>query len=592
MENVTLSMKLVAVVMGQEPADIVIQNGIWACVQSGEFIPNIDVAILGQHVAYVGEDASFAIGNLTNVIDAKGRYLVPGFLDAHLHVESSMLTIHEFVRAILPFGTTGFFADPHEIANVFGLNGIRLMVDEAKDQPIHIWIQVPSCVPSAPGFETPGAHLYPSEISEALGWPGIIGLGEVMNFPGIIQGNNALHEEINSAQKAKKKISGHYASTDLGRSFHAYVAAGPQDDHEGTRVEDAIHRVRQGMKVMLRYGSAWHDVAQGVRAITQENIDPRHFLLCTDDCHCGTILLEGHMNRAIVQAIKNGIPPITALQMATINTAEHFGVADEVGMIAAGRFADILLVSDLENITVDTVIAKGKLVVDKRELLLRPSPYKYPDWVTHSVHIPHSIKPADFKIEIGQSNITANVIGIIENQAPTLHLTIPILSKNGEVTADIDRDLVKVAVIDRHLNSGKIQLGLVNGFGLTESCAIATTVAHDAHQLIVIGTNDEYMASAVNILRQKGGGQVVIINGEIVGIVDLPIAGLMSSSNASFVANQAISVVKGFYQCGCKLNNPNMQLSLLALVVIPELRISDYGIVDVKNMKLIPLINE
>jgi adenine deaminase len=339
------SRNLVDVAMGRKPADLVIRKGRWVCVQSGEIIPDTDVAVLGERIAYVGPDAAYTVGDRTTIIEAQDQFLAPGLLDGHMHVESGMLTVTEFVRAVIPHGTTAMFVDPHEIANVFGLKGVRLMVEEASHQPIHVWVQVPSCVPSAPGLETPGASIGPQDVAEAMTWDGIIGLGEVMNFPGVYFGDEKMHAEMAATRKAGKVIGGHYASPDLGMPFHGYVAGGPQDDHEGTRMEDAVARVRQGMKAMLRYGSGWHDVAEGVRAITEMGLDPRHFILCTDDSHSETLVNEGHVNRAVKQAIQHGIPPITALQMVTLNTAEHFGMARDLGMIAPGRFADIILVS-------------------------------------------------------------------------------------------------------------------------------------------------------------------------------------------------------------------------------------------------------
>ncbi len=259
--------------------------GEWVCVQSGEIIPNTDIAVKGERIAYVGPDASHTIHSTTQVIEADGMYLVPGLLDGHMHVESGMLTVTEFVRAVIPHGTTGMFIDPHEIANVFGLKGVRLMVDEAAVQPIHVWVQMPSCVPSAPGLETPGASIGPEDVAEAMTWEGIIGLGEVMNFPGVFSGDAQMHAEMAATRLAGKVIGGHYASPDLGLPFHGYVAGGPEDDHEGTRLEDAVARVRQGMKAMLRFGSAWHDVDAQVRAVTELGMDPRNFILCTDDSH-------------------------------------------------------------------------------------------------------------------------------------------------------------------------------------------------------------------------------------------------------------------------------------------------------------------
>ncbi len=586
-----ISRSLVDVAMGRVQADLVIRDGVWVCVQSGEFIPHTDIAIKSERIAFVGGDASHTIGEKTRLIDARGAYLVPGLLDAHMHVESGMLTVTEFVRAVIPHGTTGMFIDPHEIANIFGLKGVRLMVDEAAAQPIHVWVQMPSCVPSAPGLETPGATIGPAEVAEAMTWDGIIGLGEVMNFPGVFLGDEKMHAEMAEARQAGKVIGGHYASPDLGLPFHGYVAGGPEDDHEGTRLEDAVQRIRQGMKAILRQGSGWKDVAVQVGALTELGLDSRHFMLCTDDSHSETLVNEGHVDRALREAIRAGVPPLTAIQMTTLNTAEHFGVSRQVGMIAPGRYADILLVKDLEHFLPDTVIAKGKVVAQEKNLTLEMSPYPYPDWVKDSVHLQRPLTAEDFRLPVsGTGVVQANVIGIIENQAPTHHFMHEMPIVDGEIRVDMERDIAKIAVVDRHYGSGRIQVGLVQGFGFNVPCAIASTVAHDSHNLIVTGTSEHDMALAANELKRVGGGQVVISDGKIIGLVDLPIAGLMSDERADKVSRKAATVLEGFKACGCLLNNPNMQLSLLALVVIPELRISDLGLVDVTKFDFVPVV--
>lgn len=593
LDEMSISRSLVAVAMGRAPADVVLRDGKWVCVQSGEIIPHTDVAIKGERIAYVGDDASHTVGEGTQIIDAEGRFLVPGLLDAHMHVESGMLTVTEFVRAVIPHGTTGMFIDPHEIANVFGIDGVRLMVDEAAVQPIHVWVQMPSCVPSAPGLETPGAQIGPAEVAEAMTWQGIIGLGEVMNFPGVFLGDEKMHAEMAEARRMGKVIGGHYASPDLGRAFHGYVAGGPEDDHEGTRLEDAVQRVRQGMKAILRQGSGWHDVATQVRALTELGLDSRHFLLCTDDSHSETLVNEGHVDRALRVAVQSGVPPVTAIQMATLNTAEHFGVSRQVGMIAPGRYADILLVNDLEKFSAEIVIAKGRMVAQGRKLSIELGAYPYPDWVKQSVHLKRQLTVQDFRLEApGAGRVKAHVIGIIENQAPTRHLVYELPVVNGEVVGDMASDIAKIAVVERHQGTGRVQVGLVHGFGFNVPCAIATTVAHDSHHLIVVGTREIDMALAANKLAHVGGGQVVVRDGEVIGLVELPIAGLMSSERAEVVARKAQSVLEGFRACGCTLNNPNMQLSLLALVVIPELRISDLGLVDVTKFVFIPVLEK
>lgn len=583
---------LVDVAMGRQPADLVIQHGQWVNVQSGEILPNYDVAVKGERIAFVGEDASHTIGAGTKVVDAKGKFMVPGLLDAHMHVESGMITVTEFVRAVAPNGTTGMFVDPHEIANVFGLKGVRLMVDESADQPIHVWVQVPSCVPSAPGLETPGSSIGPEDVAEAMTWDGIIGLGEMMNFPGVFLGDEKMLAEMEATSIAGKVVGGHYASPDLGLPFHGYVAGGPEDDHEGTRKEDAVARVRQGMKVMMRLGSAWHDVATQVRAVLDDGLDPRHFILCTDDSHSETLVKDGHMDRVVRHAIAQGLPPIRAIQMATINTAEHFNQDREMGMIAPGRYADILLVEDLAAFEVGAVYAKGNLIAESGKLLVDLPVFPYPAWATQSVNLGRPLTTDDFRlgVEMEDGTAVANVIGVIENQAPTKHLQLEVLVVDGEIPVDIAADLAKIALVERHKGTGGVQVGLVSGFGFDKPCGLATTVAHDSHHMIVVGTNEADMAMAANKLAEINGGQVVVSEGEVLGMVELPIAGLMSNERAEVVAEKAATVLEGFVKCGCTLNNPNMQLSLLALVVIPELRISDLGLVDVTKFEFIPVI--
>ncbi|MGD0574387.1 MAG: adenine deaminase [Anaerolineales bacterium] len=585
------SRRLVDCAMGRLAADLLIHQGQWVSVQSGEIVPGTDVAVLGARIAYVGPDASHCIGPNTQLIEARGRFLVPGLIEGHVHVESGMVTISEFVNAVLPHGTTAMMIDPHEIANVFGLQGVRTMVDEAAVQPIHVWVQMPSCVPSAPGMETPGANIGPAEVAEAMTWPGIIGLGEVMNFPAVVDGDEKIHAEMDAARHAGKVIGGHYPSPDLSLPFHGYAAGGPEDDHEGTRAEDAVARVRQGMRAMLRYGSAWHDVEAQVKVITEQNLDPRHFLLVTDDAHAGTLVGEGHMDRVVRHAVKCGLAPLVALQMATLNAAEHFGVSHEIGQIAPGRYADILLVGDLEAMDVQLVIVGGVRAAEEGKMLLPPSGFRYPSKYRRSVHLIRNLVPEDFAVRSRAKAVTeAHVIGVIENQAPTRHLRLPLRVQEGLVQIRPDGEVAKVGLVERHLRTGRIQVGFVHGFGFNVPCAVASTVAHDCHHLLVVGTDDSQMAMAGNALAKLGGGILVVREGKVRAAVELPIAGLMSEEPAGDVAHKMSAVLEEFRACGCRMANANMQLSLLALVVIPELRISDLGLVDVERFEFVPAV--
>ena len=578
---------LVNVAMGRKPADLVVRGGRWVNVHSGEVIDGTDLAVIDGRFAWCGPDAGHCVGEGTEIVEADGRYLVPGLCDGHMHVESGMLTVTEFVRAVVPHGTTTMFVDPHEIANVLGLDGVRMMHDEALEMPINVFVQMPSCVPSAPGLEHAGASLGPQEIAQAMSWPNIVGLGEVMNFPGVAANDQTMVGAIAATMAAGKTVGGHYASPDLGIAFHGYVAGGPQDDHEGTRAEDAVARVRQGMKAMLRLGSAWYDVAEQIKAVTEHGLDPRNFILCTDDCHSGTLVREGHMDRVVRHAVARGLAPVTAIQMATLNTAQHFRLERELGSIAPGRRADFLLVSDLAELTIDQVWARGVKMADRGALIGEIAPYGYPAAARNTVRLGKRLTAADFLIEapVNAGRVDVRVIGVIENQAPTRALEATLKVEGGVARMDRANDVCQIALVERHRGTGAVTNGFVSGFGYTEDCAMASTVAHDSHHMVVVGTDRDDMAKAANLLGEVGGGVVMVSKGEVLALVELPIAGLMSDARAETVAARADALGAAMRQMGCTLNNAYMQHSLLALIVIPELRISDVGLVDVRTFE-------
>ncbi|MEL6999349.1 MAG: amidohydrolase family protein, partial [Pseudomonadota bacterium] len=473
--------RLIEVASGRGTADLVILGGTWVNVHSGELLLGTDVAIADGRFAYCGLDASAMIGPDTRIIDAEGRFMVPGLCDAHMHVESGMLTISQFVRAVVPHGTTSMFIDPHEIANVLGLPGVRLMHDEALVQPINVMVQMPSCAPSAPGLETTGCELGPADVVEAMTWPNIVGLGEMMNFPGVANGDPNMLGEVAATQAAGKTVGGHYASPDLGPAFHAYVAGGPADDHEGTREIDAMTRVRQGMRAMLRLGSAWYDVEAQITAITEKGLDPRNFVLCTDDCHSGTLVNDGHMNRVVRHAIDCGVEPMTAIQMATINTATHFGLERELGSITPGRRADMILTSDIENLPIEMVIARGVVAAEDGNIRIPGARFTYPPEAYDTVKVRRELGTRDFDIvaPLGTGTTDVRVIGVVENQAPTKALKATLQVKEGVVQMDRERDICQVALVERHRATGSVAHGFVSGFGYDSSCALASTVAHD-----------------------------------------------------------------------------------------------------------------
>ena len=581
--------QLIEVAAGRAHADLVLKNGTWVNVHTRECLPSHDIAIKAGRIACVVPDAGYCTGPDTEIIEAEGRFMIPGLCDGHMHIESGMLTPAEFARAVIPHGTTTMFTDPHEIANVLGLNGVRMMHDEALMQPVNIFTQMPSCAPSAPGLETTGWEITPEDVTEAMAWPGIIGLGEMMNFPGVANADPKMLAEIAATQRAGKTVGGHYASPDLGPDFAAYVAGGPADDHEGTQEADAIARTRQGMRSMLRLGSAWYDVESQITAITEKGLDPRNFILCTDDCHSGTLINDGHMNRVVRHAIECGCDPLVALQMATLNTAAHFGLERELGSLTPGRRADVILTSDLRTLPIEHVIARGVTVAMKGEITVDCPHYDWPDAARHTVKLGETLVADDFAVEApsGKNAVTANVIGVVENRAPTKALKKDLPVRDGLVQSE--GDVCQIALVERHKATGGVTNAFVSGFGYNGPMAMASTVAHDSHHMIVVGTDRAHMALAANRLAEVGGGVTLWRDGVEQALVELPIAGLMSDSPAAEVAAKADALGRAMQEAGCTLNNAYMQHSLLALVVIPELRISDLGLVDVRTFDFIPV---
>jgi adenine deaminase len=421
-------------------------------------------------------------------------------------------------------------------------------------------------------------------------WPGIIGLGEMMNFPGVSGGDPQMLAEMAATQRAGKTVGGHYASPDLGPAFAAYVAGGPADDHEGTCEADAIARMRQGMRSMIRLGSAWYDIETQITAITEKGLDSRNMILCTDDCHSGTLVNEGHMNRAVRHAIECGCDPLVALQMATINTATHFGLERDIGSLTPGRRADVILTSDLKTLPIEQVIARGKIVSNNGVISVTCPHLDWPSSARQTVHLGKTLRATDFEVTAptGSNSVTANVIGVVENQAPTKALKRDLPVKDGLVQSH--GDTCQIALVERHQATGGVVNAFVSGFGYEGPMAMASTVAHDSHHMIVVGTDRENMALAANRLAEVGGGITLFKDGVEQALVELPIAGLMSDEPATTVAAKADKLMAAMVDCGCTLNNAYMQHSLLALVVIPELRISDLGLVDVRTFEFIPVI--
>ncbi len=583
--------ELVACATGKVPADVVIRTGRLVNVITGEILDGMDVAVRLGRIALVG-DVSLCIGKDTKVIDAEGFYLVPGFLDGHLHIESSMVTVSQFARAVLPCGTTAVFMDPHEIANVLGMDGIRLMIEEGRNLPLKVYATMPSCVPAAPGLEDAGAKITPSDVRCAMAWDEVVGLGEMMNFPGVLARDEDVMSKIAETLKAGKVVTGHYASPDLGPNLSAYASCGIISDHESVTWQESLAKLRLGMYAKLREGSGWRDIKATVKSYTETGVDPRRIVLVTDDVHPDTLLTLGHVNHVVRRAIEEGTPPVVAIQMATINAAECFGMSCDLGSITPGKFADILFIRDLADPRPEKVMADGEIVAENGRMLVEFPRQTYPEYATGSVCLARPVIRDDFSVKAGVSgkNVRIRVIQVTEGQAVTKHIEAELTPDgNGEIHASRDEDLAKVAVIERHKATGTMALGFVKGFGL-QSGAVASTVAHDSHNLLVVGMDDGDMVVAANTLAEAGGGMVVVKDGKVLAILPLPIAGLMSDEPVEEVQSNVDRLAQAWKALGCQLASPFMTMALLSLPVIPELRITNRGLVDVTEFRHVPLV--
>ena len=580
---------LIAVAMGRQPADLIIRGASLVNTCTREVQRGIDVAVFRGRIALVGS-ADRCRGPETAVVEAAGRFLTPGFMDGHVHVESSMVTVTQYAAAVLPHGTTAVFMDPHEIANVLGLEGVRLMAAEGKNLPLRVYTTVPSCVPAAPGLEDAGAALGPDEIEEALAWDDCAGLGEMMNVPGVLAGDPQILKAIRATHMSGKAATGHYALPVTDQDLSAYAAAGINSCHESTRAEDALAKMRLGMYAMMREGSAWRDLHAVLPSL--KGIDSRLALLVSDDTHPNTLLECGHLDHILRRAVAEGIDPLAAVQMVTTNTAACFGLTRDLGSIAPGKCADmVLLQGSLEEFRADLVFVNGCLVARAGRLTADLTPYPFPPSARQSVHLAHPLNPNDFRLTAPGSRARARVrvIGVVPEQTLTRGMELDLPIQDGAFHADPERDLSKLAVIERHHATGTIGLGLVSGFGLRKG-ASASTIAHDSHNLLVLGTNDDDMACAANALAGIGGGQVVVIGGGIRAILPLPIAGLMSDRPVKEVQSQVAALAGAWREMGSILPSPFMTMALLSLPVIPELRLTNRGLVDALRFQPVDLL--
>lgn len=573
------SRELSATALGKIPAETVIKNAKLINVCTKEIIENTDVAIHSGRIALVG-DASHCIGENTKVIDANGMYIAPGMLDGHIHIESSMLSAGEYARAVIPHGTTGIYYDPHEICNVIGFDGVELMVKDAARTPLKAMLTLPSCVPAVPGFEDSGATVTSDDIREKIQLDEVVGLGEMMNFPGINSSNPETHAITGETLKADKVITGHYSIPDIGMGLNAYIASGVRCCHESARMEDALQKMRLGMYAMFREGSAWHDLKEVSRAVTENPIDSRFALLVSDDTHPNTLMKKGHLDHIVKRAVEEGIDPIEALQMVTLNCAQCFRMDNELGSITPGKCADIIFIDNLKDFNIKKVIIDGDLVAQDGKMLVEFPEFTYPEYAMNTMHIGEKITADTFKIKTDKSlETTVRAIEIIPAKVGDYERHIKLKVKDGFIESDTKQDVLKTFVFERHNNTGKHGVGFVKGFNI-KSGAMASTVAHDAHNLLVIGTNDSDMALAANTLIECGGGMCAVRDGKVLGCVELPLAGLMNVKSAEEMSENVASLDKAWKEIGCDIVSPFMTMALIPLACLPELRLTDRGLVD------------
>ncbi|MEJ5362489.1 MAG: adenine deaminase [Spirochaetota bacterium] len=586
----TITMELSDVAMGRRKADMVIQNGTLINVNTKELQEHCDVAIYKGRIALVG-DASHCIGEQTTIVNATGLYIAPGFMDGHIHVESSMLTVSQYSNAVVPHGTTAIFMDPHEIANVLGLKGVKLMIDEAKEVPLRVFATVPSCVPAAPGLEDAGAVIGPDEIAQAMKWDGIVGLGELMNFPGVFNSVPQVHKEIEVTLKAGKPVTGHFAMPDTGKMLNAYVASGIRSCHESVRAEEALAKMRLGMYAKIREGSAWHDLKEVIKVITQHKVQSRFAILVSDDTHPDTLIRLGHLDYIVKRAIEEGVDPITAIEMVTINTAECFMLSKDFGSVSPSKVADIVLLSDLYTVKVKSVIIGGKLVAQDGKMEVPQQKVTYPEWSKNTVNVGKKLQRDDFILRSDKQKVSVRVIQIHEAKVITTQIIETLQVIDGNIAPDPKNDIAKAALIERHKATGTKGIGFVKGFGFIKG-AVASTVAHDSHNLLIVGTNEDDMAFAGNELIKAGGGMIAVANGKVLALVELPVAGLLSDEPVDVVQKKVENLEKAWKDLGCALVSPFMTMALLGLPVIPELRLSNRGLVDAINFTFVDVVAE
>jgi adenine deaminase len=579
--------ELIDCAAGRINSDIVILGGRVVDVCTGE-IRKADVAIKRNYIARVG-DVSDILGRGTAVIEADGKFIAPGLIDAHIHIESSMVTLASFAEVVICKGTVGVVIDPHEIANVFGIRGIKAMVAESKRVPLRVYFTAPSCVPATLDFETSGGVLNVNAITKLLRSKEFYGLAEMMNFPGVVSSDASAIAKIAAAEKLGKVVEGH-APLLSGSSLAAYRASGVLSDHETTSADEAIEKLRSGITLHIREGSAAKNLSSILPALLAQGISLERCTFCCDDRDPEDLLLEGHINYVLRKAVELGLNPVQAVKIATLNICRYLGLRDR-GFIAPGALADIVVFEDLNGFNARDVIIDGRIVSRNGKLAVKIPRYRYPRAMKSSIHIKKLCREDLIFTGIDSKKVKVRVIKVIPNQILTGSTEAVLRVEDSEVCCDIERDVLYIAVMERHGKSGNIGRGFVSGFRLKEG-AIASSVSHDSHNLIAVGASSEDMLVAVNALKMSGGGLIAVRNGDILAHCKLEIAGLMTQRTLGEVSIDLKELHARVRELGCSLNSPFLTLSFLSLPVIPELKLTDRGLVDVNKFKFVDVIVE
>ncbi|MDG7036662.1 MAG: adenine deaminase [Nitrososphaerota archaeon] len=573
---------LIDTAKGRKKASLIVKGVTLINVITRELEESVDIAVQAGRIVSIGRYDDL-IGDQTIVIDGKGLYAGPGYIDSHMHIESSLLTPENFSRLALPLGTTSVFADPHEIENTCGLDGLEYFVDSAGRLPLKVFITEASCVPAKLGFETTGGEITGREIDRTVGRPGIVGLGEVMDYQGIIDGDERLLGEVVSTLNHAKVVQGH-APLVTGRDLNAYLSAGITSDHECTRKDETLEKLRRGMTINVRESSIAHDVKELVRTVTETGIDTRHLLLCTDDVTASDMFSGLHMNHVLERVIEEGVDPLVAYQMASINAAEYYKMADVLGSISPFKVADMVLLEGLTKPSPRLVIAGGEVVARDGRLTVQVPAMPIPEKLKNTIKL-KAVTPETFRIQA--KGRRARIIKLIEETGYTVPLIEDIDSKDGEVV--LNDGVAKVAVLERYGKTGGMSKGLVKGFNIVRKGAVASTFSHDSHNVIVVGSSDADMALAVNRIIEIQGGMVLVRNGEVAAQLELPVGGILSDEGAPRVIEKEKLMLDAWRTLGCELDSPSLYMSELTLSVVPEFRITDKGLLDTVNFRFLNL---